>query len=119
MLNYMCRQSRKKNTDKDAHHRVNEGSCDKATLKEREDGKLTTSSGRLFHKLQTDTKKGVLKGGSSGKWNMNCMRVMSPRIRMRKRGEICGWEMMDCFRLYACIAELPRAAGAEGRPVQI
>ena len=47
----------KKKTDKDAHHRVKDGSCDKATLKEREDGKLTTSSGRLFHKLQTDAKK--------------------------------------------------------------
>ena len=39
------------------HYRVNEGSCDKAALKECEDGKLTTSSRRLFHKLQTDTKK--------------------------------------------------------------
>ena len=58
MLNYMCRQSRKKQkTDKDAHHRVNEGSCNEATLKEREDGKLTTSSVRPFHKFQTDTKK--------------------------------------------------------------
>ena len=33
---------------------MNEGSCDKAAFKEREDGKLTTSSQRLFRKLQTD-----------------------------------------------------------------
>ena len=56
-----------------------------ATINEREDGKLTTSSGRLFHKLQMDTKReDCMKTGSSGKWNLNCVRVVSPRIRMRR-----------------------------------
>ena len=56
----MCRQSRKKKTDKKyTHHKVNQDRCSKAALKEREDGKLTTSSGRVFHKLQTDTKSKI------------------------------------------------------------
>ena len=42
-------------------------------------------------------KKGGLKGGSSGKWNMNCMRVMSPGIRVRRGGKYEDGEVMDSF----------------------
>ena len=36
---------------------MNEGSCDKAAFKKREDGKLTTSSRRLYKQIQFEKRR--------------------------------------------------------------
>ena len=51
------RRSEKINKRSDEkHHEIKVGRCDRATLNKREVDKLTTCSGRLFHKWKTDIK---------------------------------------------------------------
>ena len=45
--------------DNGTFHRVRGESCSRAALNECEDDRLTTFSGRLFHKRQADTKNDV------------------------------------------------------------
>ena len=59
--------------DNKTFHRMRGESCSRAALNECEDGRLTTFSGRLFHKWQADTKNDVwnevvLANGTQTEW---------------------------------------------------
>ena len=62
-----------------------------AALNEREDGKLTTYSGRLFHKWQADIKKRCLERNSTAKGDTNRIRVMNAGVEISRWRKICGW----------------------------